>query len=52
MINNVEGIVVFLGLIQFFDNYLFSRSRNVQVTFVENPQMKTFSFFKITNIDV
>jgi len=43
MINNVKDIVVFQDLKVFndFDNsYMFSCSRNAQVTFVEKPQLK------------
>ena len=46
LLNDVEDIVVFLGLkVLYSDNsYMFSCSRNAQVTFVENPQLKIIRF--------
>ena len=42
----VQDIVVSQGLNQFISNnsYIVSSSRNAQVTFVENPQLKIKSF--------
>ena len=42
VINNVEEIVIFLGLKVFYsdNSYLFFRSRNTQVIFVENPELR------------
>ena len=53
LINNLEDIDIFLGLKMFnSDNfYMFSCSRNAQVTLVEKPQLKIISF-KLININI
>ena len=54
LINNVEDIVAFLDINVFnFDySYMFSWSRNVQVPFVEKPQLKLIIFQLIIYIDI
>ena len=53
LINNVQDIVVFLGLKVLNSGiyYLFSCSRNMQVMLVEKPQLKIICF-KVINIDI
>ena len=47
LINNVEDVVVFLGLkVLNSENFFFSCSRNAQVTFVEKTQLKIIRFPK------
>ena len=54
LINNVEDIVAFIDFYVFnFDySYMFSCSRNVQVPFVEKPQLKLIIFQLIIYIDI
>ena len=49
LINNEENIVVFLGLKVFSSDDTLSCSRNTQVAFVENPQLKIISFSNYKN---
>ena len=49
-INNVEDIVVFLGL-KVINSFMFSCSNNAQITSVEKPQFLIIIVFKMINID-
>ena len=51
--NNVEEIVVSLGLkaLNSLNSYIFFCGSNLQVTFVEKPQLKIISLKKM-NVDI